>query len=72
MTTEGGSSLASLADFLGTDEATGIKVGTDDDHDDELTIVTDSTAWPNERITLDLDTAEAVALDILAKVKAKR
>lgn len=72
MRNEGGVPVASMADFLGNDEATGVKVGTDTDYTDELTIVVDATAWPNERVTLDLDTAEEMARDILAKVAVKR
>jgi hypothetical protein len=72
MTTEGGTRLSDMADFLGEDGQTGLKVGVENDYDNELTLVVDATKWPNERITFDLATAEMLAEDILAKVQAKR
>jgi hypothetical protein len=69
MTTEGGERLDKLADFLGTDRITGVKIK---DGYDDITFAVDSCRWPNEAITLDLDTAEAFAHDLLARVKRLR
>jgi hypothetical protein len=58
MKTEGGERLDKLADFLGTDEVTGIKVTQDRG---EVRIIADSTSYPNEAIDLDPDTADMLA-----------
>jgi hypothetical protein len=50
MKTEGGERLDKLADFLGTDEVTGIKVTQDRG---EVRIIADSTWHPSRHIDMD-------------------
>jgi hypothetical protein len=69
MTTEGGERLDKLADYLGTDGITGVKIK--DDYD-SITFAVDSCKWPNEAITMDLDTAADFARDLLARVARLR
>jgi hypothetical protein len=69
MRTEDGGSLLKLADYLGTDEITGVKIK---DGYDSLTFAVDSCKWPNEAVTMDLDTTEAFARDLLARVARLR
>lgn len=58
MTTEGGSPLILLADFLGQDD-TGVKVTTDGCGDVKIEV--DSTAYPSKSILVDPDTADELA-----------
>jgi hypothetical protein len=67
MTTEGGTSLAKLADFLGTDRKTGIQVKADPG---EVRIVIDSMAWPSESIDMDPDDIDEF-IELLRKRQAE-
>lgn len=60
-----GQSIAKDADFLGTDELTGVKVRRDYS---EIDITVDSLSLQARVVHLDLETAKALAEDILAKV----
>jgi len=66
MTTEGGARLDEMADFLGTDEKTGIQVAADGG---EVRIIIDSTSYPNEHI--DMDPADIDALCALLQEKKR-
>lgn len=69
MTTEGGTSLLDLADFLGTDEKTGVKAIQEQG---EVILTVDSTSYPNEKIYMDPDTAEALGWLLIFRAREAR